>query len=98
MATVTDGASIEERLERVEGLLRQLVEREAVREHYSIEELAALLGRSEYTVREWCRHGRLAARKQKGGAGPHAAWVVPHDELLRYRRDGLLPIATRTRP
>jgi hypothetical protein len=34
-----------------------------VREWYSVEEVAALVSKTPYTVREWCRHGRINAAK-----------------------------------
>ena len=58
---------------------------------YTTEEFAALVGKAEFTTREWCRHGRIRAEKRQSGRGKHCAWVIAHDELLRYRREGLLP-------
>ena len=66
-----------------------------VREWYTTQELAGLLETAEFTVREWCRLGRLKARKRAGGRGPYAAWVVSHEEMLRYRREGLRPISAQ---
>jgi hypothetical protein len=86
------GEELQARLERIEGLLAALVEREQVREWYSIEEMARLVGKSEFTVREWARLGRIHAEKRLSGRGPHPAWVISHEELLRFRREGLLPI------
>ncbi len=83
--------TVEERLEKIEGLLLVLVGRQQVREFYEIEELARLVGRDRFTVREWARHGRIRAEKKLSGRGAHAGWVVSHDELLRYQREGLLP-------
>ena len=41
---------------------------------------------------EYCRLGRNRAEKKKAsGRGKHASWVISHDELLRFQRDGLLP-------
>ncbi len=82
---------IEERLERIEQLLASLVERQQVREWYSTEEFARLVGKAEFTVREWCRLGRIRAEKRLSGRGAFPAWCVSHAELLRYQREGLLP-------
>jgi len=82
--------TLEERLEKIESMLVVLVERQQVREHYSVEEFARITGRSEFTCREWCRHGRIHAQKKDSGRGAHAAWVICHAELLRYQREGLL--------
>ena len=82
--------TFEERLEKIEAMLVVLVERQQVREWYSVEEFARIVGRSEFTCREWCRHGRIHAEKKDSGRGAHASWVISHAELLRYQRDGLL--------
>ena len=84
--------TLDERLERIESLLSALVERETIKEFYEIEEFARLIGKSGFTVREWARFRRIHATKRKSGRGPHKQWVVSHDELMRYRRDGLLPL------
>ena len=86
----------EQRLEQWLGEIRQLlmvlVERETAKEWYTTDEFARLLGKAEFTVREWCRHGRIRAEKRNSGRGAIPAWVISHAELLRYRREGLLPI------
>ncbi len=84
--------TVEERLEKIENLLVVLVERQQVREHYSVEEFARIVGRAEFTCREWCRHGRIKAEKKGCGRGAYASWVISHEELLRFQRDGLLSI------
>jgi hypothetical protein len=83
--------AVERRLERIEQLLTTLVERETIKDWYSTEEFARLVGKAEFTVREWCRLGRIRAEKKGSGRGRYCAWVVSHAELLRYRREGLLP-------
>ena len=84
--------SIDERLDRIESLLAALVERETIKDYYEIEEFARLVGKAPFTCREWARLGRIHAEKRQSGRGAHPAWVISHDELLRYRRDGLLPL------
>jgi hypothetical protein len=84
--------TIEERLEKIETLLTRLIERETVKDWYSTDEFARLVGKAEFTVREWCRLGRVRAEKRMSGRGAFPAWVVSHQELQRYRREGLLPI------
>jgi len=83
--------TIEERLDKIEGLLASLVERETIRDWYSTHEFAKLVGKSEFTVREYARLGRIQAEKRQSGRGAHPEWVVSHTELLRYRQHGLLP-------
>ena len=80
------------RLERLEAMLLVLVERQTVREWYSVDEFARIVGRAEFTVREWCRHGRIKAEKKESGRGAYPAWVISHSELLRFQREGLLPL------
>jgi hypothetical protein len=83
--------SIDERLDRIESLLAALVQRQAVKDWYEIEEFSALVNKACFTCREWARLGRIRAEKKNDGRGPHARWVVSHQELLRYQREGLLP-------
>lgn len=83
--------TLEERLTRIEAMLAVLVEGQQVREWHSVDEIAQLVGRSTFTVREWCRRGRIQAAKKGSGRGAHAAWVVSHAELLRFQREGLRP-------
>jgi len=81
--------TVEERLQKIEVLLAVLVERQQVREWYSVEEVARIVGRSEYSVRQWCLHRRISAEKKFSGRGAHAAWAISHAELLRFQREGL---------
>jgi hypothetical protein len=87
--------SLEERLEKIEAMLVVLVERQQVREWYSVEEFARIVGRAEFTCREWCRHGRINAEKKDSGRGAYASWAISHTELLRFQREGLLSADTR---
>jgi len=82
--------TLEERLEKIEAMLVVLVERHQVREWYSVDEFARTVGRAEFTCREWCRTGRIKAEKKQSGRGAHASWVISHEELQRYQREGLL--------
>jgi hypothetical protein len=81
-----------ERLDKVEAMLGVLIDRQQVREYYSVEEFARIVGRAEFTCREWCRHGRIKADKKYSGRGAHNGWAISHAELLRFQREGLLPI------
>ena len=83
--------TVEERLEKIECLLVVLVERQQVREWYTTEEFAKAVGKAEFTIREYCRLGRLNAEKRRSGRGAYPQWVLSHAELERYRRNGLLP-------
>ena len=79
------------RLTKIETMLASLVEQRTIKEWYSTAEVAALLGRAEFTVREWCRLGRVHAEKKKSGRGVASEWIVSHAELTRIRNEGLLP-------
>lgn len=83
--------TLEDRLTRIEAMLTVLVQGQQVREWYSIEEFARLVGRSEFTCRQWCRLGRIEARKKASGRGAHTFWAIAHSELERFQREGLLP-------
>ena len=77
--------------ERMGKLHDPLVEQRTIKDRYTTAELAKLVGRDEFTVREWCRRGRVEAAKKGSGRGKHRGWAVSREELLRYQRDGLLP-------
>lgn len=79
-------------LTRIEAMLSSLVERQFTKEFYTTEQFSRLVGKAEFTVREWCRLGRVRAQKRRSGRGAYAAWVISHDEVLRYQREGLLPL------
>jgi hypothetical protein len=80
------------RLERIEAALSLLIEQRTVKDWYATDEVARLVGKAEFTVREWCRLGRIRAEKRMSGRGAFPAWVISHQELLRYQREGLLPL------
>jgi hypothetical protein len=50
-----------------------------------------MLNKDEFTVREWCRLGRIRAEKRREQRGPHGAWSISSEEIVRYRNYGLLP-------
>jgi hypothetical protein len=54
-------------------------------------EVGGLLARAEYTVREWCRQGRIRAKKKPCGRGKGGEWLVSHEDLTRLKNEGLLP-------
>jgi hypothetical protein len=90
MSTDVSPRSLDERLEKIEGMLAVLVERQVVRDWYSTDQFAQLIGKAEFTVREHCRLGRLNAQKRQSGRGGFASWVISHNEYLRYQREGLI--------
>ncbi len=68
-----------------------LLSQRAVKDWYSTAEVGQLLNRAEYTVREWCRQGRIRAKKKPCGRGKGGEWLVSHEELTRLKNEGLLP-------
>lgn len=73
-------------------LLEQLVTKTVAKSWYTVEEFALLVGRSNFTCREWCRLGRINAEKSMTQSGSTTTWAVSHVEYLRYQREGLLPL------
>jgi transposase len=84
--------TIEERLDQIEAILLALAQQQTLREWYSTDQVAQIVGKSEFTVREWARLGRIHAEKRRSGRGAHASWAISHAELLRLQREGLLPV------
>ncbi len=80
-----------DRLQRIEATLELLVARHSIQEWYDTTTVAAILDRSTYQVREWCRYGRVQAVKRAVGRGRSKEWMVSHDELMRIKSHGLLP-------
>ena len=80
-----------DRLERIETVLAALVESKTAKEWYSTGEVAKIMGKAEFTVREWCRLGRVYAEKRECGRGHSQEWIISHAELQRIRNEGLLP-------
>jgi len=69
-----------------------LVSQRTIKDWYTTQDIATMLGKAEYTVREWCRLGRIRAKKAPCVRGGEQEWRVSHEELLRYQKEGLLPI------
>lgn len=85
-------SSLHAKLDRV---LELVEDRRVVKEFYSTQEVARILGRDMFTVREWARLRRIHAVKRETGRGSSAAWAIPHEELERIRNHGLLPDPSR---
>lgn len=57
------------------------------RTHYTVAEFAKVTGWSEYSVREWCKSGKIKADKTKERHGAYATWRIPHSERVRFTRE-----------
>jgi hypothetical protein len=79
------------RLDSIEAALSVLIKQRTVQDWYSTAEAAGVLGKAEFTVREWCRLGRVHAEKRGSGRGKYQSWVLSHAELQRIQKEGLLP-------
>jgi excisionase family DNA binding protein len=61
------------------------------RKSYSVEEVAELLRKAPFTVREWARNGRIRATKRAEKRGSAELWSISADEVDRVQNEGLLP-------
>ena len=88
-------AGLSARIEVMESILREihsvLVNLEPVQDWYSVAEVASMLSRADFTVREWARLGRINASKRESGRGRTKEWMISRAELQRLRNEGLLP-------
>lgn len=69
--------------------------KKTIKESYTTIEVAKILGKKPYTVREWCRLQRINAFKAMCGRGSEEEWRVSHEELERIQNEGLLPVPER---
>jgi excisionase family DNA binding protein len=76
-----------ERLHVIEATLTSLVDQRSAKDWYTTAEIGQILGKSDYTVREWCRKGQAEAVKSPNGRG----WLISRDELARLRNEGPIP-------
>ncbi len=81
--------SIESTVKDIQALLEN---QRQIKEWYSVAEAAEALEKAEFTVREWCRLGRVNAHKRPCGRGRSQEWIISHTELERIRNKGLLPL------
>ena len=79
-----------ERLGRIEDKLQMLLQQKIVQKFYSTGDVAKILNKAEFTVREWCRLHRIRAEKRPCGQGHSLEWMISHEELDRVKAEGLL--------
>ena len=94
-----DGASsdsLQARLQVIEAAVMEIKEfildQRPQKDWYSVAEVAKALGKAEWTVREWCRLGRVYASKRDCGRGNAKEWIIAREELERIDNEGLLPL------
>lgn len=80
--------AIEEVLVKVE---KRLGRKRPPNRIYTADDVAAILDKSSWTVRQWCRQGRIRAERRNTKRGKGREWIVTEEELCRYEREGLLP-------
>ena len=81
----------EERLERIERLLGELVS--ARRQGLLHRRAVRRAGRARpFTVRQWCNLGRIHAERSMTRSGACQMWAISQEEYLRFQRFGLLPV------
>ena len=64
-----DDIAILDRLQRIEDAIGRLLHQKAGKEWYTTGEIAEIVGKSDYTVREYCRKGQIKAEKAANGRG-----------------------------
>jgi hypothetical protein len=80
-----------ERIGSLEKRIEAVVVGRLDKEWYTTEEVAVLMDRAPWTVRQWCLQGRVRAKKRSGTD----RWVVSRDEVERLMNEGLLKPARR---
>jgi hypothetical protein len=90
---------LEARLERIEAAISNIEQhvstRQLIKEFYTTAEVATILGKRPFTVREWARLQRIHAQKTHAGHGIDSEWRISREELVRIQNEGLLPIPSR---
>ncbi|MGO8746707.1 MAG: helix-turn-helix domain-containing protein [Thermoguttaceae bacterium] len=83
--------TLDGRLQRLEQSVANMAEmlqsRKPEKEWYTTAEVAELLGKKDYTIREkWCHRGRIKAEKDPATG----RWRIPGDEVQRLLKGGPL--------
>src|SRR4051794_25983620 len=76
-----------DRMERAQGL-------SVVKEAYTTEEAAERLGRSEWTVRQWCNKGQVSGAYKVRGKGRTGEWRIPHWAVVALQAHGPSPVGS----
>jgi len=103
LPTMPAPCAMQERIASLEGRLQQVMDvvvevrdlltaQRTIRDYYTTEQVAKILGKANWTVREWCRLGRVHALKRHSGRGRAKDWTISHAELQRIEKEGLVPV------
>jgi hypothetical protein len=95
VTTQTQDATLDELREMVAEVRDLLLKQKLVKEYYGVGEVAERFQKAEFTVRQWCRLGRINAEKRMTGRGRSTEWVIRHAELMRIEKEGLLPLSLK---
>jgi len=88
-----DLGKVIERLDRIETAINYLLVGRTEKDWYTTAEVAEILHKKPFTVREWCRNRRVNAQKRACGRGPTKEWIISQAELQRYKNEGLLAVS-----
>ena len=95
LALGTLQAQMAELGDQMSKLLEVMLNRPTEKTSYTTKEVADILGKAPFTIREWCRLKRIHAEKAKCGRGSEEEWRISREELVRIQNEGLLPIPDR---
>lgn len=79
-------SQIAERMESLEKRIEAVVIGRLEKEWYTTDEVAVLMKRAPWTVRQHCLSGRIKGKKRAGSD----RWLVSRQELERLMNEGLL--------
>jgi transposase len=79
-----------ERLDRIERA--QAIS--AVKESYTTTEAAERLGRSNWTVRQWCNKGQVEGAYKVHGKGRTGEWRLTHEAVAALQNRGPAAVGT----
>ncbi len=79
-----------DRLDRLEKAQTLSIAKEA----YTTEEAAERIGRSDWTVRQWCNKGQVPGAYKVRGKGRTGEWRIPHEAVVALQARGPAPVGT----